>query len=70
MGGFSAGVLRAVLAIALLAVMVFAFAPTVEQKILGRAPAGVTTLHDMDQLAATFNQDAGSTRLIVIFSPT
>jgi len=63
-------VLPVVLAIALLAVVVFAFAPTVEHKVLGKAPTGVTTLHYMGQLAAAFNQDAGSPRLIVIFSPT
>jgi hypothetical protein len=64
------GVGRALLVIALVAVAVFAFAPTVEHKVLGKAAPGVTTIHDISQFAAAFNQDAGAPRLVVIFSPT
>ena len=58
------------LLIAVLAVTVFAFGRSVEHKLLGQAAPGVTRLNGVDQLAAAFNRDAGSPRLVVIFSPT
>jgi len=64
------GVGRAVLVISVLAVTVFAFGPSVEHKLLGHAPPGVTPLDGVDQLAAAFDRDTSSTRLVVIFSPT
>jgi hypothetical protein len=51
-------------------VAAFAFGPTVERKLLGKAPAGVTRLTSIEQLRVDFNRDAGSTRLVMIFSPT
>lgn len=33
-------------------------------------PLPVTDLHDIGQLQAAFNQDAGTPRLLVLFSPT
>ncbi len=48
----------------------FAFGPMVQRKLLGKTPPGVAELRSMEQLRADFNQDAGSSRLILIFSPT
>ena len=61
---------KALLVVALLAVAAFAFGPTVEHKLLGKAPASVSTITDVGRLAAAFDQDAGAPRLVVIFSPT
>ena len=61
---------KALLVVALVAVAVFAFGPTAERKLLGKAPPSVTTLSDVGPLAAAFKRDAGSPRLVVIFSPT
>ena len=36
----------------------------------GRPAASVTDLHDVRQLADAFDRDAGSPRLVVLFSPT
>lgn len=58
------------LVIALLGVAAYAFWPTVQQKVSGKAPAGVTTVQDIGQLESAFNRDAGSPRLVLIFSPT
>ncbi len=51
-------------------VAAFAFGPTLERKLFGRIPPGVTQLSDVSQLQAAFNRDDGSTRLLMIFSPT
>jgi hypothetical protein len=51
-------------------VAVFAFRPTVERKLLGRTPPGVTQVSSITQLQSAFNRDAGFTRLVLIFSPT
>ena len=56
--------------LALLGVLAFAFGPTVERKVFGKTPPGVTQLSSIDQLRTDFNRDAGSTRLVMIFSPT
>lgn len=61
---------QALLVVALVTVAAFAFGPIVEHKLLGKAPPSVTTISDVGQLAAAFNRDAGSPRLVVIFSPT
>jgi hypothetical protein len=55
---------------ALVVMVVYAFGPTVEHKVLGKTPVGVTTLQDVGQLSAAFNRDTGSPRLVLIFSPT
>jgi hypothetical protein len=52
------------------AIAVFAFGPSVQRKLFGKAPTGVIQLSSIDQLRTDFNRDAGSTRLVVIFSPT
>jgi len=57
-------------AVVILAAIAFAFGPTVERKVLGKTPPGVTQLSSIDQLRTDFNRDAGSTRLVMIFSPT
>jgi hypothetical protein len=65
--------LRSVALIMLVLVVVaglFVFGPTVGRKLLGPAPAGVKQLNNIDQLQADFNRDDGSTRLVMIFSPT
>ena len=36
----------------------------------GGPSAPVTDLHDVGQLQAAFNQDVGTSRLVVLFSPT
>jgi hypothetical protein len=36
----------------------------------GRPAAPVVDLHDVGQLADAFDQDAGTLRLVVLFSPT
>ena len=61
---------RALLVVALVAVAAFAVGPTAERKLLGKAPPSVTTIGDVGQLAAAYNQDAGAPRLVVSFSPT
>jgi hypothetical protein len=61
---------KALLVVALVAVAAFAFGPTVEHKLLGKAPPSVSTISDAGRLAAAFDQDAGAPRLVVIFSPT
>jgi hypothetical protein len=57
-------------AVVIAGVLAFAFGPTVDRKVFGQAPPGVTQLSSIDQLRADFNRDAGSTRLVMIFSPT
>jgi hypothetical protein len=57
-------------AAAIVGIVAFAVGPTVERKVLGKTPPGVTQLASIDQLRADFNRDAGSTRLVMIFSPT
>lgn len=56
--------------VVLAGVVAFAAGPTVEHKLVGRIPAGVTQLSDIGQLQAAFNRASGSTRLVMIFSPT
>jgi hypothetical protein len=60
--------IAAVVVIAVVAI--FAFRPFIDRKVLGNTPPGVTQLSDVAPLKAAFNRDAGSTRLILIFSPT
>ena len=57
-------------AVVIVGVLAFAFGPTVERKVFGKTPPGVTQLSSIDQLRTDFNRDAGSTRLVMIFSPT
>ena len=57
-------------AVVILAAIAFAFGPTVERKVFGKTPPGVTQLSSIDQLRTDFNRDAGSIRLVMIFSPT
>ena len=57
-------------AVVILGVLAFAFGPTVERKVFGKTPPGVTQLSSIEQLRTDFNRDAGSTRLVMIFSPT
>ena len=57
-------------AVVILAAIAFAFGPTVERKVFGKTPPGVTQLSSIDELRTDFNRDAGSTRLVMIFSPT
>ena len=57
-------------AIVIIGVLAFAFGPTVERKVFGKTPPGVIQLSSIDQLRNDFNRDAGSTRLVMIFSPT
>lgn len=54
----------------LLGIAAFSFGPTVERKFFGKVPPTVATLHDISQLQSAFNRDAGTTRLVFIFSPT
>lgn len=66
------------LAVALIAVVVVAAVVGVRSysgEFLARlgehgASATVVELHDVDQLKAAFNADAGTARLVVLFSPT
>ena len=55
---------------AVVLVAVFSFGPTITHKLGGKTPADVAELRDIEQLRADFNKDAGSTRLVLIFSPT
>jgi hypothetical protein len=57
-------------AVVLVGVVAFAFGPKVERKVLGKAAPGVNQLTRIDQLQAAFNADSGSTRVVMIFSPT
>lgn len=71
-------VLTAALAVVLLlVVLALAYVirrgyPSEFQDRLGEqgTPAQVVDLHDVGQLQAAFNQDAGTPRLLVLFSPT
>jgi uncharacterized membrane protein YdfJ with MMPL/SSD domain len=61
--------------VALLAAAAFVFAPAysgeVQHRLTESGPsARVVDLHDVHQLATAFNQDAGTPRLVVLFSPT
>ena len=40
------------------------------RKLFGPAPSGVAELSSISQLQTDFNQGDGSTRLVMIFSPT
>ena len=56
--------------VVLASVVTFAAGPTVDRKLFGGTPPGVTQLSDIGQLQAAFNRASGSTRLVMIFSPT
>ena len=53
-----------------LAAGLFAFGPKAAHKFFGRTPPGVKQLSSIEQLQADFNRDQGSTRIVMIFSPT
>lgn len=47
------------------------YLPELRARLAEQGPsARVVDLHDVDQLKVAFNQDAGSPRLLLLFSPT
>lgn len=73
--GFRPRTLIAGLAVALIAVVLVVGVSGYWGEVQARlgehgASAGVVDLHDVDQLKAAFNADAGTPRLVVLFSPT
>jgi hypothetical protein len=56
--------------VAIAGVAAFAFGPAVARKVMGKIPPGVTQLSTIGQLQDAFNRGAGSTRVVMIFSPT
>ena len=67
-------VLAAILVVAVLAVAVIvktSYGTELRDRLGERGPeARVVNLNHLDQLQAAFNQDSGSARLVVLFSPT
>lgn len=55
-----------------LALMAIATPPSSAQSTAGAqaAPAQLVDLHDLSELRARFNADAGFTRLVLLVSPT